>query len=117
MSDEIYLSIAVILILSALIAMPFIIYKFYKIVNYLLTKSKYRNCFLFLVCGMFVVDFIYCAYFGFGIINTDPMTINARIGSVFGAIFFGLIAIQNIIRNANTYFKSKLDAIIKLLLS
>ena len=25
------------------------------------------------------------------------MTMNARIGSVFGAIFFGLIAIQNII--------------------
>jgi hypothetical protein len=54
---------------------------------------------------------------GFGIINTDPMTMNARIGSVFGAIFFGLITIQNIIRNTNIYFKSKLDAIIKLLLS
>lgn len=110
---EIFLFIiCVILFLLTLSSLPYIVCKFYKMVNYLLTKSVYKNYLLFFVCGLFAVDSIYSAYFGFGVVNTDPISIYERITYIFIAIFFAAIALQSIVKNA--YFKSKLDQIIKL---
>jgi hypothetical protein len=67
-------------------------------VNYLLIKSKYKNYFLFLVCGFFSFDFIYSGYFGFGIANKDPMVLGARIISIGCGILFGLTAIQYLLK-------------------
>jgi hypothetical protein len=110
MPDGFYVLVVVVLFLSALIASPFLIYKFYKILNYLLTKSKYRNYILFLVCGIFSADCIYSAYYGVGIINTDPMSMYARIICIFGAIFIGAIGLQGIIKDVR--LKAILNAII-----
>src|SRR5438876_733921 len=99
MSDEFYALIFVILFLFTLIASPFLIYQFYKAVKYLLTKSKYKNVFLLFVCGMFMVGCIYNAYFGYGMINKDPVNMIVRMYCVYGAIFFAAVGFSGMVKN------------------